>query len=319
MMPVHGAFHEGNPDATLSDSLHTVDLNTHTAISSMAVEFSLGSDDIPTSAPKRTAESVLRPAAEVFGFLLEKRRPRSSMSMNLGSPLPAPRTSLDLKSSRGHVHDAPTTPLYTEQSPTHLRLAEVSASTDTASTPGSILVDPPHTATILNHTRIPIVHGRPRDCSHAEQPTTTVITTRASRIPRGRRSLQLPSDRRTSLSETHLSPISPAEPIRPTQTPTCRSDTVRPTPNAVERQSTDSHLPHKQDPAIIGPVPMRSAHRRSVSYGSSRPIPHDWNAGLDAIRAARMKGPKPDDGNKENIIATTENANMCPFSSFALM
>ncbi len=212
-------------------------------------------------------------------------------------------SSWDFNSSTGHVHDAPATPLNTKHSPSHLNdlhPTEVSASTDTPSTVGSILVDPPHAATILNHTRIPVLRGRLHEDSNSGQPTAMAITTRAGRVPRGRRSLQIPSDWRASTSETYSSSVSPTEPFKTTA-------------NAADRPSDLSPHLSPRDAAAL--VPMRSAHRRSASYGSSRPIPGNWDAGLDAVRAARIKGFKPENANKENIVGTTENAGMCTLSS----
>lgn len=311
----NGAFRESNLD-TSPDSTHIVDPNTHHAISSMTVEPSYTSDDNPTMTSKRnTTESELRPAAEVFGFLLEKRPPRRSITMSRDSPFTAPPSAWDLNSSTSNVYDAPTTLLNPKQSRLHLNNlcpAEVSASADTTSTVGSILVDPPHTATILHHTRIPVAHGQLCEGSCTGQFTATAITTRASRIPRGRHSLQMPSSTWASTFETQLSPISPTEPVKPTLTPTCRSDALRSAINAVEHPSVIT--PHQD--ARFPPVPARSAHRRSVSHGSSRPIPDSWGAGLEAIRMARVKGLKSDDGNKENITSTMKNASMCPSCSF---
>ncbi len=192
--------------------------------------------------------------------------------------------------STSHVHDAPATP----------------------STVGSILVDPPHTATILNHTRVPVLHGRLHEGSNSGQPTAMATTTRVSRIPRGRRSLQIPSEWRTSTSETYSSSVSPTEPeTTSTLTPAYGSGALRSGTNAADRLSP--HLSPK-DNATFSPAPMGSAHRRSASYGSSRPI-----SGNGAVRAARVKGFKSESVNKENIISTMENPDMRPLSSFVLV
>ena len=267
---------------------------------------------------KHTTESELRPAAEVFGFLLEKRRSRRSTSINRDLPLSA-TSPWDFNSSTNHVHDAPATPLNTKHSPTHsndLRPADIPASVDTPSTVGSILVDPPHTAAILNHTRIPVSHGRLHDSSNTEQPTSMAIAARASRIPRGRRSLQIPSDWRTSTSETHSHSTSPTEPVMITSTLTPAYGALRSATNAADGSSVLAPLLCSKDDATAAPALMRSAHRRSASHGSSRPIPGNWDAGLDAVKAARVKGFKPDSVNKENIVGTMENAGMRPLSSF---
>lgn len=62
---------------------------------------------------------------------------------------------------------------------------------------------------------------------------------------------------------------------------------------------------------------MRSAHRRSVSHGSNRPISAYANTEPVAIGVAGVKGLKADNGNKENIISDVENAGMRTFSSSA--
>jgi hypothetical protein len=314
----NSASRESNSETTLSDGPHTVDSYPHSSIPSVAVEPNYTSDDNPTLPPKHTTESELRPAAEVFGFLLEKRRSRRSISINRDPPLSA-TSPWDFNSSTNHLHDAPATPLNTKHSPLHLndsRPAEVPALADTPSTVGSILVDPPHTAAILNHTRIPVLQGRLHEGSNTGQPTATAITTRASRIPRGRRSLQIPSDWWTPTSETHSYTISPTEPVKTTSSLTPAYGALRSATNVVDRPSTlASHLCPKDD-ATVAPALIRSAHRRSASYGSSRPIPGNWDAGLDAVKAARVKGFKPESVDKENIVGTTENAGMRPLSSF---
>ncbi|KAF8493185.1 hypothetical protein F5888DRAFT_1724848 [Russula emetica] len=306
------ASRESNSDTTLSDGPRTVDSDPHSSIPSVAVEPSYTSDDNPALPPKHTTEFELRPAAEVFGFLLEKRRSRRSITMNRDLPLSA-TSPWEFNSSTNHVHHAPATPSNTKHSPSHLndlRSVEVPASADTPSTVGSILVDPPHTAAILNHTRIPILHGQLHEGSNAGQPTAMAITTRASRIPRGRRSLQIPSDWWTSTSETHSYSISPTEPIKTTSTLTPAYGALRSATNAADRPTVLAPHLCPEDDATVAPALMRSAHRRSASYGSSRPIPGNWDAGLDVVKAARVKGFKPESVNKENIVGTTENASM---------
>ena len=317
MFPSNGASRERNPDTTLSDGPHTINTVPNSSVPSMAAQPSYTPDDNPAMPPKHTTESELRPAAEVFGFLLEKRRSRRSISINRDLPLSA-TSPWDFNSSANHVHDTPATPLNTKHSPTHLndlRPADVPASADTPSTVGSILVDPPHTAAILNHTRIPILHGRLHGGSNTGQPTAMAITG-ASRIPRGRRSLQIPSDWRTPTSEAPSYSTSPTEPVKTTSTLTPAYGALRSATNAADCPSVLApHLCPKDD-ATVAPALVRSAHRRSASYGSSRPIPDNWDAGLDAVKAARVKGFKPESVNKENIVGTTENAGMRPLSSF---
>ncbi|KAH9990573.1 hypothetical protein BJV77DRAFT_604113 [Russula vinacea] len=199
----------------------------------------------------------------------------------------------------------PATPSNAKHLTSDLRPAEVSAWADTPSTIGSILVDPPHMATILNHTRIPVLHERPHKGSNAEQPIAMAITTRARR---GHRNLQLPSGRRASTSDTYLSPVSPTEPVKPALAPAYHNGSLLSSTNTANRPSIVApHLIPKED-GTLAPVSKRNAHRRSASYGSSRPpIPGIWDAGLDSIRKARIRGLKSD---KENIISTLENAGM---------
>jgi len=271
------------------------------------MELSYTSDDNPALAPRHTAGSELRPAAEVFGFLLERRRTRS-MSMNREFPSIAPTSPWDLKSSTGHVHGVPTTPSNSKQFPSYsskLRPGEVPALADTPSTVGSILVDPPHTATILERTRIPVAHGRLYEGPRTGQATATTVAAGASRIPRERRSFQIPSGAQIPTLETHFSSTSPTEPVKLTLASTASDDALRWAISAGGRQSG---VPPKRDV----PFPPQNVHRRSVSYGSSGLIPDSKDAGL----GAQVKGMKSNVGNKENIISTTEDAGMCPFVFF---
>ena len=309
MVPGNGTFCE----PTLSDSPHTVDFNPLSSISSVAVEHSYTDEKLALS-PKHTNESELRPAAEVFGFLLEKRR-SISMTKGLSSSTPSP---WGLNSSTSHVNGAPTTPSNTKRSSSHFSDLRPAETLDTPSTLGSILVDPPHTATILNHTRIPVLQGRLHEGSNTGQPTDMAIATRASRIPRERRNLPILSGRRASTSETYSSLVPLKEPVKPTLATAYRSGAVSSATKATNHPSAvASHLP--PEVATLAPVPMRSAHRRSASYGSNRPIPREWDAGLDAIRMARVKGLKSSNVDKENIANTLDNAGMRLSPSFALM
>ncbi|KAI9510495.1 hypothetical protein F5148DRAFT_570433 [Russula earlei] len=305
-------FREIKPKISLSDSSHAIDPDPHRAtISSTTVELSYTSEDNPALQPKHTTESESRPAAEVFGFLLEKRQARSPMPMKRQLSLTAhTSTPWDLKSSTGHVHGVPATPLNPKRSQSHsnrFRPGELPFS-DTPSTVGSIVVDPPHTATILEHSRIPVVHGRPCEDSRAGQLTATAITTRVSRVPRGRRSLQLASGTQIPIFENHTSSTSLTKSVKQTVASTGRDDALRLVTNAVEQQSCVSpHLSSKYDVTF----PLRSAHRRSVSYSSSRPGLDDRDAGHEALRMAHGRGSRLSVGNKENIMGTVENALHC--------
>ena len=315
MVTSNSASRESNSVTTLSDGPHTVDSNPHPSV---AEEPSYTSDGNPALPSKHTTESELRPAAEVFGFLLEKRRSRRSISINRDLPLSA-TSPRDFDSSTNHAHDTPATPLNVKHPQSHLndlRPAEMPALADTPSTVGSILADPPHTAAILNHTRIPILQGRLHEGSNTVQPTAMAITPRVSRIPRGRRSLQIPSDWRTSTSETHSHSIPPTEPVETTATLTPAYGALCSATNAADHPSVLAPHLYPKDDATVAPALMRSAHRRSASYGSSRPIPGNWDAGPGAVKAARVKGFKAESVNKENIIGTTEYASIRSLSSF---
>ncbi|KAI0251814.1 hypothetical protein BJV78DRAFT_1208959 [Lactifluus subvellereus] len=298
--------HDGHPDATSSsDSPHPIDSSTYPTISSMTVEPSYTSDENPAPPPKRAPEPELRPAAEVFGFLLEKRRPRNSISTSKAPQLAVHPANQDFDSSTNRVHTVPVTP----SQPSSYQPAEASASTDTPSTVGSILFDPPHTATILNHTRIPVAPGRLAENSRPGQLTVTAIATR-SRIPHERRSLRIPNSTLKSTSEIHLPSTSPTEPIEPTL---ATGDVLHSTTNAAEKESVvPSHLSFRQG-AALAPAPMRSAHRRSVSYSSGRP---NWGTGPGAVvRTAHVKGLKLDNGKENNasLTSTIENASLHSF------
>jgi hypothetical protein len=282
------ALRDSNPDtASSSDRPHSADLSTCPTISSVAVEPSYTSDENLALASNHATEPELRPAAEVFGFLLEKRRSRNDPS------LAVPPTNCDLGSSTNRAHVAPATPLSSNQISSRSsgsQMAEVSALIDTPSTIGSILFDPPHTATILNHTRIPVAHGRLAESSRPGQLTVTAIATRR-RIASERRSVRTPNSVLTSASETHLPSASPAEPMKPILAPTSCDDVLRSVTNAAEQTTVVApHLSSKQGAAFAS-LPMRSAHRRSASYGPSRPTPVNWGAGPNGVvGSTRVKG-----------------------------
>jgi hypothetical protein len=271
------------PDTSLSDNPHSFDLSTNPSTSSMAVELGYTSD---------ATEPELRPAAEVFGFLLEKRRPRNSIPADKEPPLAVCPTRRDFGSSTDQIHAAPATP----------KAMGASASLNTPSTISSILFDPPHTATILNHTRIPVGHGRLTETLRPGQRTATATATRRC-IPS---SLRNPTRALTSASETYLPSTYLGEPVKPTRAPTSCDGVLRSTTNTTEQTTC---LPSKQG-STFAPVLVRTAHCRSASYSSSRTLPADWIAGPDAVvRMARNKGLKSDYG-KEN------NGTMCTFSLF---
>ncbi len=307
---------EGDPNTTWSsESPYSMGFITRPAISSMAVEPSFTSDGSSASNPQQPTKPEMRPAAEVFGFLLEKRRPSNSMPISVESMsavLPATR---NVGLPVNHAHTAPATTLNFKQSPSHsntLQPAEVSASTDTPSSIGSILVGPPHTATILDHTRIPLAHGSLSDGSPVGQLTVMATATRASRIPRGRRSLQLPSDSPILNPETQLLATPPTEPAKPTLIPTYNYDILRPATNTTGRAHVAaSRLTCERDAS----APKRSAHRRSVSCGPSRMIPNNWSAHPDTTGAARPKELKSGDGKENtNPVSTAKNVSLCTFS-----
>ncbi|KAH9013267.1 hypothetical protein EDB85DRAFT_2034262 [Lactarius pseudohatsudake] len=201
--------------ASSPDSPYPVGFITRPAVSSMAVEPSFTSDESSAS----NLQQPTRPAAEVFGFLLEKRRPSNSMPTSVGptsAVLPTARNA-SLPAKRGRTASGTTFNLKQSSSRSNvLRPAELSASADTSSSIGSFVVDPPRTATTLDHTRIPLTNGSLPDGPPVGQLTVMTTATRVSRIPRGRRSLQLPSDLPTLNPETQLHITSPTETAKST-------------------------------------------------------------------------------------------------------
>jgi hypothetical protein len=259
----------------------------------MAMEPSYTSDESSVLNPQQPTKPEMRPAAEVFGFLLEKRRPSNSMPINVDP------TSVVLPATRNVGLP--------------VKLAEVSASTDNPSSIGSILVDPPHTTTILNRTRIPLAHGSLPDGSSVGQLTVTATATRASRIPRGRRSLQLLSDPPTLNSETQLLTTPSTEPAKTTLIPAYNYDILRSTTNTTERAHlAASHLTSERDDTSAL-APKRSAHRRSASCGPSRLLPNSWTALSDTTGATELRS---DDGkeNTSSSVSTVKNVGLCTFS-----
>ncbi|KAH9165105.1 hypothetical protein EDB89DRAFT_2013297 [Lactarius sanguifluus] len=280
-----------------SDSPYPVDFITRPAVSSMAVEPSFTSDESSAS----NLQQPTRPAAEVFGFLLEKRRPSNSMPTSVGPTpaiLPATRNA-SLPAKRGRTASATTFNLKQSSSRSNiLRPAELSASADTPSSNGSILVDPPRRATTLDHTHIPLTNGSLPDGPPVGQLTVMATATRVSRIPRGRRSLQLPSDSPTLNPETQLRITSPTETDKSTMN---NYDVLRLATNTTgQAHVAASHLTSERDATSVL-APKRSARRRSVSHGPTRLIPSSWNALPDTTGAARPKELKSDDG-KENTL-----------------
>ncbi|KAI9440367.1 hypothetical protein H4582DRAFT_1456021 [Lactarius indigo] len=301
--------------ASLSDSPYSVGFTTRPAISSMAVEHSFTSDESSASNPQQPTKSEIRPAAEVFGFLLEKRQLSNSMPMSVeptSAVLPATR-NVGLPVKRGRAASATTfNHKQSSSRPNILQPAELSASADTPPSTGSILVDPPRTATILDHTRIPLANGSLPDGPPVGRLTVTTTAARVSRIPRGRRSLQLPDNLPTLSPETQLLVTSPTEPAKPSLTPMNNYDILRLATNTTgHAHITSSHLTSEQN-VTSALAPKRSAHRRSVSCGPSRLIPNNWNALPDTTGAARAKELKSD-GDKENTsnpISTAKNGGL---------
>ncbi len=267
---------EGNSNTTSSSySPYPMNIITRPAISSLAVEPSYTSDDSSVPNTQQSTRPELRPAAEVFGFLLEKRRLSNSVpkTVELTSAEPSARNVGPPE------HPAHTVPV------------------DTPSCIGPILVDPPHTGTILNHSR-PVAHGSLSNGSRVGQ--VTVTATRASRIPRGRRSLQLSSDSPTLDPDTELLTISTEPAAKPTLIPTRNYGILQPTKNTTEHARAASHFASTSERNVTSALaPKRNAHRRSASCDSSRLIPNNWNA-LPYTGTAHPKELKSND-DKENI------------------
>ena len=251
----------------------SVGFTARPAISSIAVEHSYASDESSASNPQQPTKSEMRPAAEVFGFLLEKRRPSNSM------PISVEPTSAVLPVTRGvnlpvnHTQTTPATAMNSKQSP-----------------------------------------------SPVGQPTVTATATRASRIPRGRRSLQLPGDFTTLNSETQLLTTPSTEPAS-TLIPTYNCNILRSATNTTERAHVaTSHLTSNSERDVTSALaPKRSARRRSASCGPSRLIPSSWSALPDTTGTAHPKGLKSNDG-KENTsipVSAAKNVGLCTFSPFS--
>lgn len=288
-----------------SDGL-PVAFTTRRAISSMAVEHSYTSTESSASNPRQPTKPGMRPAEEVFGFLLDKRRRSASMPIGVEPTptlLPATRNT---NLPANHTRTASATAIKSKPSQSlsnTLQPAGVSASTDTPSSIGSILNEPSQTATIFSHTRIPRAHG-----SLADGPPGVMATaTRASRIPRGRLSLQLNP-------ETQLLTTSSTGPA-PTLIPN-NYDILRSATNTAHVAA--SHLTSASERNVTAaPAPARNAHRRSASSGMSRQIPNSWRAVPAATGAAHPKGLRVDDGkeNTSNPVSSAKNVGLCTFSS----
>ena len=238
---------------------------TRRAISSMAVEPSNTSDESLAPYPQQPTRPEMRPAAEVFGFLLEKRR--SSGPMPTSAVLPVTR---GVNLPVNHTRTAPASAMNSEESP-----------------------------------------------SPVEQLAVTAAASRASRIPRSRRSLPLPDDFTTLNFETQLLTTSSTEPAS-TPNPTYDNyDILRSATNTTERAHVaTSHLTSASERDVTSaPAPKRSAHRRSASCGPTVLIPNNRSALPDTTGAARPKGLKSDDSKENtNSVSTAKKVALCTSS-----
>ncbi|KAF8268802.1 hypothetical protein EI94DRAFT_1726833 [Lactarius quietus] len=266
----------------------------------MAVEHSYTSDESSAANLQQPTKPEMRPAAEVFGFLLEKRRPSPISAEAPSDFIPATQNAIV---PVNHTHAAPTTTTNSKKSPSlpNTQPAGVSASTDAPSSDGDISIDPPYMANILNHTRVPVPHGRLSDGSPVGRLTVTPSATRASRIPRSRRSLQLP-DSTTLNPETQLLTTPSKEPaltvIRNNY------DILRSATNTTERAHVATSRLTDVKSAL---APKRGAHRRSTSCGTRGLIPNDWSA-PDTTGSAHLRGLKFDENS--NPISATKNVGL---------
>ena len=213
----------------------------------------------------------MRPAAEVFGFLLEKRRPCVSM------PTTVEPTSAILPVNRG------------------------------VNLPVNRTQTAPATA----------MDSKQKSPSPVGQLAVTATATRASRIPRGRRSLQLPGDLTTLNSETQLLTTPSTEPAS-TLIPTYNSDILRSATNTTERARVTSHFTSTSERDVASALaPKRRAHRRTTSCGPTRQIPSSWSALPGFTGTAHPKGLKSNDGkeNTSNHVSAAKNVGLCTFSS----
>ncbi|KZV74531.1 hypothetical protein PENSPDRAFT_601362 [Peniophora sp. CONT] len=170
------------------------------AFNSLEVEYSQTSDDVKAELglPVRpsTPATPARPASEVFGFLLERRKSKSSAATLLHStqepeeralpPLPTGSSAWTATTVYNNALAVPEQP-----SPTHSQ-ANTSMSTDAPSSAGSILDDPPTRAMIVTQARAPT----PVLLQQAQR----AVEVRQSRIPRGPRAQSSHSRSRSSVS-----------------------------------------------------------------------------------------------------------------------
>ena len=291
----------GSSNNPLSSDRPPVGFTTRHAISSMAVEHSYTSNESSTSYPQQPTKPETRPAAEVFGFLLEKRRRSASMPLSVeptSNLLPATR-NINLPTNHTRTTSATAIKSKPSQSLSNtLQPGKVSASTDTPSSIGDLS----QPTTTPNYTRIP----RARESLADGPPIVTVTATRPSRIPRGRLSLQLNP-------ETQLLTTSSKGPA-PTPNPN-NYDILRSATNTAHVATSQITSTFERD-ITAAPAPKRNAHRRSVSSGMSRQIPNSWRAVPAATGAAHPKGFRADDGkeNTSNPVSTAKNAGLCTFS-----
>ncbi|VDB94264.1 unnamed protein product [Peniophora sp. CBMAI 1063] len=180
---------------TLSTEANTTVNNS--AVNSLEVEYSQTSDQVKTELglPVRptTPATPARPAAEVFGFLLERRKSKSSNATLLHAtqdqedhPLPPLPTGSSAWTARTEKLTLPEQP-----SPTHSQ-ANTSLSTDAPSSAGSILEDPPTRAMIITQARAPT--------PVLLQQQQRAVEVRQSRIPRGPRAQAGHNRNRSSVS-----------------------------------------------------------------------------------------------------------------------
>ncbi|KAA1469018.1 hypothetical protein DENSPDRAFT_834539 [Dentipellis sp. KUC8613] len=281
--------------------LSTTDSENYPIFSSMEVELSMADDtaDLTKPAQSQTEElSTPRRASSVFGFLLEKDQAKDSPS-DLERPLPALPTHLNVESSMDS--DPRDTKSSTLPSDTSDFLSpsnnDHSGSVDATSSAGSIIDDPPQTATIVNRT--PVSRSILRE-TRAQQLTVTPSSIPTSRIPRGPRGPRTSTYGTPGAPETPIRALSVKSDAKPSSIPV--RDALRTTTNA------KSFIVPLKSEGSTTPAAVRKAQRRTASHGSNTFSPRMNESTLTLVgdktiiassnKASRVRPPK-DDG-KEN-------------------
>ncbi|KAI0064026.1 hypothetical protein BV25DRAFT_1914682 [Artomyces pyxidatus] len=290
----------GKPDMAFSiDNDPSADVSdNYPLFSSMEVELSVDSEehaDVLTTIPHDP--TTPQRASEVFGFLLDKdkRQQRSHEPEDCERPLPALPITLDADSS---AESASATPLCDNSllhspSDTAPRSGDHSGSVEAPSSAGSIIHDPPQTATIMNRTPIAVASGVLRDGGRAHEVSMTPSARPVSRIPRGPRGPQI------SNAVTNKS-----------------MDDAEPSSRNVLRSTTNSSvktLVTTPDASFI-PTATRNSQKRTSTYGAMKSFPEDDRPHLVATaKPSRIRPPRYE--SKENGSSDLDSTIIAAHSS----